>query len=408
MGNNIVILGAGFAGLRCALKLEKLLKKIHPLRGIILVDKNSYHTYTAQLYEAASAYHVRNELLGSSLCLPIATIMKKRRINFIQQEVYGIDIANRVVRTDGGDEIRFEHLVLAFGSEVMHFGIAGVKEYAYSLKTLRDALAIHQKIESVFKESPREKEIKIMIIGGGATGVELIAEIAVYARHLAKYFGRDYSKTRIFLFEAQSSILPQSAPSQRLQIELRLKKLGVEIFLNTKIKEVLPSCVLFDTGQKCEADVILWGGGVRGPSLVSNVAGLALDPRGRVQVDEYLRANEYVFAIGDNAFYVDKKTGVVASPTAFIAEQEADIAAENIVSSLIGRPLKEYHPSIPGLVLSCGGKYAVAYLFGITISGIFGWFIKKLIDLKYFLSLLPWHSATALWVKELWLFSKND
>ncbi len=395
---NIVILGAGFAGLRCALKLEKLLKKFPSLRRVILVDKSSYHTYTAQFYEAASAYHVQNELLESSLGLPIGRIIGKRAINFIQQEVTDIDIANRAVMVYGGDKISFEYLVFALGSEVMRFGIPGVEEHAYSLKTLSDALQIHQKIENVFKESPREKEIKIMIIGGGATGVEMIAEIAVYTRHLTRDFGREYSKTRTLLFEAQSSILAQSVPSQRLQIEKRLKSLGVEVFTNTKIKEVFPD----------EADIILWGGGVKGPSLISKVAGLTLDPRGRILVDEYLRVNEYIFAIGDNALYTDKKAGKTAPATAFIAEQEAEITAENIVSSIVGRPLREYHFFIPGLILSCGGKYAVAHLFGFTISGIFGWFIKKLVDLKYFFSLLPFREAVSLWIKELWLFSKND
>jgi NADH dehydrogenase FAD-containing subunit len=115
-----------------------------------------------------------------------------------------------------------------------------------------------------------------------------------------------------------------------------------------------------------------------------------------------------VFAIGDNAAFADETTGNSAPATAFIAEQQADVVSANIIRASSGQPLKEYRVSVPGYVISCGGKYAVARIYGITFSGFFGWLVKKLIDLKYFFSILSFRSALTLWLRELRLFTKND
>ena len=416
---NIVVLGAGFGGLHVTLKLGKHLKKLHnPEWSIILVDENTYHTYTPALYEAASAYRWKGiidirkfeETLGEYVCLPIQRIIANTNISFIQGAAVGMDFWNNEVQLKSGDTIPYEYLVFAFGSETVYYGIPGAKKCCYALKTLQDAFAIRRRIEEIFANAKKGEPIRIVIVGGGATGVEAICEIATYTRHLARDRKLNYSDVHISLLEARDTILASSPKKQREGVARRLRSLSIEISLNTRVEEVVSKCVLVEGGEKCDADIVLWGGGVRGPSLLGEMEGLELDDTGLIAVDKFLQAKglRKVFAIGDNAAFTDEATGIHAPATAFIAEQQADLVADNIIRASSGQPLRAYKVLIPGYVISCGGKYAVAYIFGVTFSGFFGWAVKKLIDLKYFSFLFSPKEALTLWLKELQLFTKND
>ena len=426
---NIVVLGAGFGGLRTALILEKRLIRLHISSfaeasadkaewSIILVDKNSYHTYTPALYEAASAYRWKGirdmqkfeETLGEYVCLPIQRIIANTNISFIQGQATGVDFWNNKVKLKSGDAIPYEYLVFAFGSEVIYYEMKGAEKCCYALKTLQNAFAIRRRIEEIFSHAKKGESIRIVIVGGGATGVETICEIATYTRHLARDRKLNYSDVHISLLEAQDTILASSPKKQREGVVRRLRNLGIEISLNTRVGEVVSKCVLIEGGEKCDADIILWGGGIKGPSFLSEMKGLELDDKDFISVDNFLQAKglRKVFAIGDNAAFIGEATGTRAPATAFIAEQQADLVAGNIIRASSGQPLKAYKVSIPGYVISCGGKYAVAYISGITFSGFLGWAVKKFIDLKYFLSLFSFKEALTLWLRELRLFMKND
>lgn len=418
--NNIVILGSGFAGLRCALKLERQLErsKLYGEWSVILIDKNSYHTYTPALYEAASAYiwtgagqgekQDFEEMLGGSLCLPVQEIIRDKNIVFIHQGIVDIDFAADTVCTKAGGAVPFKYLVLALGSESIYFDVKGAETCCYGLKTLYDALRIRRRIEKVFTNFS-DGEIRIAVVGGGATGVETIAEIAKYAKHLACDFKLDYSKVKILLLEAQDKILTDAGDAQRTVIEKRLKRLGVEIRTGARISEVEKSCVILSGGEKCFSDITIWAAGVKGPTLFSKFSKLEKDKRGRVAVNEFLQVKGFtdIFAIGDNALFIDEKNNPTP-PTAFIAEQQADLVAENIIHAMQGKYLAKYRMSVPGYVLSCGGKYAVVQFSGMTFSGFPGWMIKRFIDLKYFFSILPFFKAYSLWLHELRMFTKND
>jgi len=417
---NIVILGAGFAGLRCAIQLERLLKKagLQNDWSVVLVDKNSYHTYTPALYEAASAYvwtgagkgEVQSfeEELGGALCLPISTILKGKNITFVHQEIADIGFSERCIMTKAGGKVPFQYLVIAFGSESIYFNIKGAKACCYALKTFYDALRIRRRIEEIFR-SFNGNEIKITVVGGGATGVEVVAELSLYTRHLARDLKIDLSRVKILLLEAQDKILSGLPDTQRRAAARRLEKLGVQIRTGSRINEVEKSCVILDAGEKCPSDLIIWAAGVKAPILLEKFNELEKDKRGRITTDEFLRVKNHnnIFAIGDNALFVNE-IGETAPPTAFIAEQQADLAALNILRLISAKGLLKYKMSIPGYVLSCGGKYGILDIWGITFFGFLGWALKRFIDLKYFLSILPLFKAFLLWFQELRMFTKND
>lgn len=420
--HNIVVLGAGFAGLRCALKLARQLKKLGLQNewSIVLFDKNSYHTYTPALYEAASAYiwtgagrgekqHFE-EMLGGSLSLPISEILEGKHIIFVRHQVTDINFESKVVRTADGGKVSFTYLVFALGSQSIYFDIKGAEACCYGLKTLYDALRIRRRIEEIVSNARKDEQIKIAVVGGGATGVETIAEVAKYAKHLAKDFKVARSRVKLFLLEAEAQILLGIPERQRRIIEKRLRRLGVTIRTLARISEVENTCVVLEGGERCAASITLWAAGVKGPRFFENISGFELDKRGRLIVDEFLRVKDRdnIFAIGDNALFLDEKTNNPAPSTAFIAEQQADAAAKNILSLIKREPLQKYKIEFGRYVISCGGKYAVAHIGGITCSGFLGWAFKRLIDLRYFLSILPFFKAYSLWLQELRMFTKND
>lgn len=433
--NNIVIVGAGFAGLRVALKLEKRLKNLQSSSAkasadkeewrIILIDKNSYHTFTPALYEAATAYnseHVDENqifegLVGGAVSLSIPDIIKGKNIHFVQGEVTGIDFASNVLQTKGGDLIPFNYIIMALGGETSHFGVKGAEKRCYNTKTIEDVIKIRRRIGDIF--SSKKENINIVVVGGGFSGVEVSAEIATYTKHLAR--NKKIVSTReiprrgkeprinISIMEAGDKIVSQAHPALRKLIEKRLGKLGVNIRVGKKITETMPGCVIMGSNERCDADIIVWSGGIKGPSLFKNIENFKLNKRGMIPVDKFMRVNDlnYVFAVGDNASFIDEN-GDEAPMTAFIAEQQADIAADNVISAIRGQNMKSYRIYIPGYATSVGGRYAVDRIFGLTFSGFIGWLVKKLIDLRYFLSILPIRKALSLWFREVGLFTKND
>ena len=412
---NIVIVGAGFAGLRTALRLEKRLKALHDEWRVILIDKNSYHTFTPALYEAAAAYNLHHiddrqifeGLIGGAVCLPYRDIFVRKDITFVNSFVREIDFVSKVLETKEDDSIPFDYLILALGSAATYFGVKDAEKCCYNIKTIEGALKTRRRIKDIF--SRKKDNINIVVVGGGFTGIEVVAEIAIYANHLARDYKIDKSQISVSLMEAGDKILAQAHPALRRLVVSRLKNLGIDVRVNTKITETMPGCVLVGGAEKCDADIIIWNGGTKGPALFEKFEEIELGKRGRVIVDEFMRVryNKNVFAIGDNALFVDE-SGSEAPATVFIAGQQADIAAHNILADIRGGNMKKYKIYLPGYATSVGGRYAVDRIFGVTFSGFFGWSVKKFINLRYFFSILPIKKALSLWLRELRLFTRND
>ena len=455
MIKNIVILGAGFGGLRVALNVEADIRRY--LRGstpeaeewkVILIDRNPYHLYYPKLYDIAVP-----EGAEPSPAIEIREILKGTRVEFVQGEVQRVDCKARVVEVtpspdlrssspegveDGPSERRprggkreglsYEYLVLALGADTDFFGIEGLQEYGCTLKSVSDAQKIRTMIEQFLKVP--DKKLEIMIGGAGATGVEVAAELA----HLFRNISRD--RWSVTIVEALPRILSMFPLALSQYAHLRLERLGVHLMLDTCIKKVdsahsreiatSPTAPRNDgavievilaprplkPGEKeeeltCEflpeheklvrADLLLWAGGIR-PNPLMAQCGLPVDKKGRVEVDEHMavRNLENVFAIGDNAFLLDP---VMKQPVPAIAQAallEAKIVAENITATIKGRLMKLYpFPKFPAIV-PLGNKDAVALVGTHVVRGFSAWFLRQAADFRYYNSILPWWRAIKL------------
>lgn len=417
----IVVVGAGFGGLRSAIGLSKRLPNPKKIR-IILVDKNSYHTYTPSLYEVATAYRERHmradgateqdfeEQLGGSACFSVREIVAQRNITFVRGEVTSINARLNTVALRGGNDIHFDYCIVALGS-VAAYHVDGAQTCCNTLKTLTDALRIRERIEELFDKANRDGQcVHLATVGAGLSGFEIACEMAYYAGHLARAYNIDRTEIELTLIEAGPSILPRVPPSMRRAGVKRLEELGITVMTGDHIVKAEPGALHFSSGERLHTDFVLWSGGIKGHPMLKNAEGLTLDNKGRVIVDRFLHAHgaDHIYAIGDNVAYHDEKRAIEAPATAWAAQQQADATARNIIARLRGREEKPFSLSFPGYVSAAGGKYGIAHLYGITIVGFPAWALKRIIDLKYILSLYPPWKGLMIWVREVRIFSRND
>lgn len=413
----VLIIGGGFGGIRAALDLNKKLSAKEA--EITLVDRNNYHLFLPDLYEVGTAagdpepsktsygagwkdrYSIQ---LKKTVNIPHVDIFEGTKVNFVQAEITGIDLEKKEAVSGGGMVFVYDYLVLGLGAETETFGIPGVLEYAYKFKNIDEALFLNKKIKEA-------SSLNFIVAGAGFNGIELAGELACCAKNLKKGCEEKNNCYNIKIIEAMPQILPMVSEKERGIIRRRLADLKVEILENSKIAEVGDSFVQISGGEKYQADFIIWTAGIRASSFLKNIFGLRLDERGKAVVNNFLQAEGWsnVFGLGDNTVCLDLETKKPIPGLAYVAVDEGKIVAENIYRLIKNKRLKSYQPFYSVWIAPIGGKFAVAHLTKkITISGFWGWLIRELVNLKYFLSILPLSKAISLFTRGIAVFTKND
>lgn len=414
---NIVILGGGFGGVRTALELNKRLS--FPEATITVIDRNNYHLFLPSLYEVASAYGVESDpyhlKLRKTISIPYAEIFRHTRVNFVQAEINRVDLLKKEVATAGEKFFTYDYLVIGLGGETDTLAIPGVSDYAYKFKTIDEAIFLNQQILALYQKAARGRHslpVKFIIVGAGFNGIELAGELACCVDNIKNACKLGKGCVSIKVVEAGPQILPMIYDQERKIIEKRLITLGVDILKNSLIKEVGPNFVkIGERGEKLGADFVIWMAGMRAASFLKNIAGLKLNSRGKIVINSFLQAEgqEGVWALGDNTIFIDPETQKPIPGLAYVAINQGKVIAENIVRTIKNRKLRTYQPFYSVWIAPVGGKYAVAHLGKMgTLSGKLGWLARVLVDLRYFLSILPISKALALLGEETDVFFRND
>lgn len=375
----ILILGAGYGGLLTTLQLQKKLN--YNEAEVTLVNKHNYHYITTWLHEpaagTASADHARVDL---------DRIINKEKVNFVKGTVKSIQSEEQTVTLESGEILDYDYLVIGLGSEPETFGIEGLKEYAFSIRSINAVRNIREHIQymfSKFKQEPDRTDYVTFVVGGaGFTGIEFCGELGDRLPELCEEFDVDPSKVKVYCIEAAPTALPGFDPELVNYAMDVLGKKGIEFKIATPIKQCTPDGVLLATGEEIKAKTVVWAAGVRGNSIVEQ-AGFEV-MRGRVKVDEYLRApgHENVFVVGDCALIFNEE-GRPYPPTAQIAVQEGETLGENLVAIIRGEVAHKFTPHLQGTLASLGkgegiGQVGSKKLFGSTAA-----MMKKASDLRY-------------------------
>lgn len=385
MKTNILILGAGYAGVNTALHLQKQL--IYQEANITLVNKHDYHYFTTQLHESAAGTTSHN-----SVKIDIDELIDSDMINFIKEEVISIDINNQKVMLKSGKELTYDFLVVALGSEIETFGIKGLREHAFSIRSINSVLLIKEHIDYMFARYKSDGEnadnLTFVVGGAGFTGIEFVGELADRIPKLCEQFDIAKDRVKIINIEAAESPLPGFDPHLIDYAIDVLKNKGVQFILNRPIKECTDNGIILDNGEEIKTRTIIWTGGVRGNKVIETMG--VDNIRSRIKVDENLNVSGYknVFVIGDNSIIFDEK-GKPYPPTAQMATQQAVYLANKFYTFIkTGEmPNSEFQFKQKGVLASLGKHSAIGKIGKYKLSGYTASFLKQMVDNRYLYSI---------------------
>ena len=382
----VLIVGGGFGGISTALNLGKA--RFRNVKITLISDK-SHFEYHSALYRVVTG---RSPL---EVCIPIRDIFDVKNVEVLEDTIMGMNIKEKKLEGKSGSKYSFDFLVLALGSETAYFNIPGLKQLSFGFKSISEALALKKHLHELFKtcavsQTDQEEDVcraHFVIVGAGASGVELAGELAIYAKKLAKQHKVNPSLVTIDLIEAASRVLPIVPEDVSEKAARRLRSLGINIFLNRMVvKEEIEKVFLKD--MEIGTKTVIWTAGAKPNHLYSQIEGLELDNKGRVIVDEFLQAenNPHIFVIGDAA----ATTYVGMAQTAI---RDGAFVAETIARKIQNRPLEPYQPRRPIYVIPVGPGWAAALIGNWRFYGQIGWWLRRLADFKYFLSILTFKKA---------------
>jgi NADH:ubiquinone reductase (H+-translocating) len=375
---HVIIVGAGFAGLAAVGRLRKA--------GfmVTVIDKNLYSTFQPLLYQVATG-----GLNPGDVSYAVGGFTSRRRTRYVRGELAGIDATARRVKLAGGRELGYDYLLLATGVAANYFGVPGAAENTFGLYTRADAIVLRDHImngfERLSESADPKREFVITVVGGGATGVELAGTAAELRREVIQSTFPDVDPARVHvrLIEMASELVMPFQPKLREYTRRQLVGRGVDIKLNTEIREVRPDCVILGDGQDLPTDLTVWAAGVAGPHSMADW-GLPLGKGGRLLVGPDLRVegSDRIFAIGDIALNQQDPAPQLAQP----AIQHGKHAAEQLVRLTRGEPTQPFSYHDKGMMATIGRRSAIVQLpQGVRFTGTLAWLAWLGLHLLYLL-----------------------
>jgi len=384
----ILIVGGGFGGVRTALNLRK--QNLLNVKITLLSDRHHFE-YTPAYYKIAA---------GTSpmeTCIPLSDIFPDRSVEIIVDTVVAGDTKEHVIFGASGSRYRYDYLVLALGSETAYFGIPGIKEHSYSIKTINEALRLKAHIHEVFNSHHGMSVFELMsqfqfvIIGGGPAGVELAGVLRPYLRTLARIHQVPERFVTVNLLQGAPRLLPTMNEEVSLRALKRLDSLGINILMGKAVaSEDAIGVYLKDIGFS--ARTIIWTAGVKATSIYEKITGLTLEKNGRIVVNESMMAVGVrdVFVLGDSA-------STPFAGTAQTAIYDGEYIAKALTNRLNKKNLPKYDPKPTPYVVPVGNNWAIFTFKNITFSGRLFFWLREIIDLRFFMSILPFQKAWFAW-----------
>jgi NADH dehydrogenase len=392
----VIIVGAGFGGLEAVKALRRT------PADITVIDRQNHHCFQPLLYQVATA-----ALSPADIAWPIRHILRtQRNVTVLMEEVAGIDTQNKLVRTNFGD-VPYDYLVLATGTMHTYFGHDDWAAHAPGLKRIEDATRIRRSILIAFERAEiasdpaeRQRLLTFVIVGAGATGVELAGAIAEVARQtLAMDFRRiDPRTARIILVEAGPRALPTFPPVQSDYVCAVLEKAGVEVKTGTHVTGCDARGVDTDKGR-IDADTVIWAAGVAALPA-ANWLGAEADRAGRVKVNANLTVpgQPDIYVIGDTAA-LPPDEGKPVPAMAPAAKQMGKHAAKLIARRIAGQPAAEaFRYTNVGEIATIGRSAAVFNYGRIRLYGLIGWMFWSAVHIYFLIGLRNRFVVAVTWL----------
>lgn len=389
----IVILGGGFAGIKCARKLEAKFGD-DPETELVVVSEDNFLLFTPMLPQVASAM-----IEARHIVLPIRTICKKTK--FYEGRIKNIDPYGKLVTLWGTRDkrsvsIHYDFLVLALGSETNFFGMPDVEVNAYTMKTLNDALMLRARVIDMLEQAENETDpirrksfLNFVVVGGGFAGIETAGELMDLLLDARKYYPTILKEDlKVTILEALGVILPGFNEKLANFAKEKMMERGIEFKLKTAVTAFDGDEVMIKSLGKESSDAsseinsiitktLVWTAGVTPVNTIKR--SMFKTERGKIIVNEYLEVPEFpgVFAIGDSALFTEPETQRPLPPTAQIAESQAETAAKNLIALITNTSKEKYVYRSRGQMAIIGKRTGIASFFGMNISGFWAWLLWR-------------------------------
>ena len=387
----IVILGGGFGGISTAQRLEQLFWR-DPSLEIVLLSQSNYLLFTPMLAEVAGS-----ALQAQHISSPVRASLPRTR--FLRCEVESIDTEARTVHARSGpaatESLVYDHLVLALGSVPNFFGLPGLEEHAFTLKSLDDATRLRNHVIGQLERADastgaeeRERLLTFAVAGGGFAGTELIAEVCDMVFSVVRYYpnvARD--ELRFVVVHSRDRILPELGEALAAYAQRKLEVRGIEFVLGDRVTGASADGMLLKEGGLLPAGTIVWTAGNQ-PNPILRELPCEKNRAGALIAEPTLQVGGLpnVWAVGDCAEVPDlDREGQTHPPTAQHAIREGKAAAKNIAAELAGKPLKPFRFRTIGMLVPLGHRTGVAEIRGLRFSGLLAWLMWRGI----YLTLLP-------------------
>jgi len=400
---NIIIVGGGAGGLELVVKLARKFKRNRAV-NIILIDCNPTHIWKPLLHEVATG--TLNSNFDETSYLMLA---KKYQFSFVLGRVGAVDQSTQTLQIDAitdenaqtlvsGRQIEYTHLVISVGSLCNDFGTTGVLEHCLLLDTRQQAELFHQQfinqLHRLHSEEDTSSRLSLVIVGAGATGVELSADLHKVAKRLPDFGFNAFSpdRLRVMIVEAAPRILGRLPERVSVSVTDELGNIGVEVRTGTMVEAVTEDAVITKSGESIAANLVVWAAGIKAPTFLAN-SGFKTDALGRVEVQKNLMVtgSTNIMAIGDCCACPMDDDGVVVPPRAQSAHQMASVAYKNIIATLQGKPLREFEYRDFGSLISLSEFSTIGNLMGNLMRGTV--FIEGWLARLFYLSLHRMHQV---------------
>ncbi len=374
--HNIVIVGGGFGGIKAALELSH----DHRFKVILISDHDDFRVYPTLFHVSTGGSH-------RVASIPLTEIFVSKSVNVVIDTVTDIDKVGHTVTTKSGETFTYEAVIFGLGVMTNYFGISGLSEFSYGIKTLSDAEELKAHLHKQLC-TDRQYDLNYVVIGGGPTGVELAGALPHYIKTIAKHQGLKKRKVHVDLIEAAPRLVPRMPKDISRAITRNLRKQGVKIYTKTAVQAQTADALMVG-GKPIRSHTVIWTAGVANSPFFKD-HDFQIARNGKVRVDQFLQAEPGIYVIGDNA-------DTPYSGMAQTALYDGKFVAQNLQRIASSQTPEPYKAKKPIYVLPAGPKWAAVLWGKVRIFGWLGWTLRSLADLMLYHDYLPVNKATSRW-----------
>lgn len=380
----IIIVGAGFAGLKLAQQLN------NTEYDVLLLDKHNYHQFQPLMYQVATA-----RLEPTSVSFPLRKVFQKsKNVKIRVTEVLSVDTQNKSVSTTLG-VYDYDYLVISFGCTSNYFGNKNIEKYAYPMKSIPEALQLRnhilQNFEDVLVADSKEAEslLNFVVVGGGPTGVELSGALAEMKKNVLPkdYPEKDFSKLNVYLIEGSPNTLNVMSNLAKKASRDYLQTMGVNVITETYVTDYNGEIVMLSSGNQIKTKNLIWAAGVTG-NILKGIPKEVITRGNRIVVNRYNQVENLkdVYALGDIAYMQTPKYEKGHPQLANVALNQADVLAKNFKNMLKEKRLNEFEYHDKGSMATVGKRKAIVDLPKFSFEGRLAWFFWMFLHLMLILS----------------------